>query len=217
MRLDLDLDGPRPTWPGPVDAALEWWAGLTGRARVALRAAGAVVVIAMATGGLVEGRWGPPRPVLVAAVDITAGMPVPPTSVTVAERPRDVLPDDVLTDLGELPDDAVADGHIPAGSTITARAVRGGGVGGGAAPGTAVVPVPAEVLPPLPVGTRVDLAVASHDGGGGIVARDAVLVADDGTWRWLQVERTAVDAVARGVRDATLVAAVLPPPPGAGP
>lgn len=217
MRLPLDLDGPAPAWPAPIDTLMEWWAGLSGRGRAAVRAAAAVLVATAATGGLLEGRWGPPVPVLVAATDVPAGAALTTAEVTVAERPRDLLPPDTLVDLAALPPRAVADGHLPAGAVLTDRAVRGGGVAGTGAPGSAVVPVPAEVLPALPVGARLDLAVAGLDGTSGIVARDAVLVADDGTWRWLQVEREAVDDVARGVRDASLVAAVLPPRPADGP
>lgn len=217
MRLPLDLDGPAPVWPRPLDAALEWWAGLPARGRVALRAAAAMLLVAAATGGLLEGRWGPPTPVLVTTVDVAAGAPLAAADVTVAERPRDLLPPDALRGTDSLPDAAVADGHLPAGTVVTGRVVRSGGPAGAVDPGTAVVPIPAEALPALPVGARLDLAVASLDGTSQVVARDAVLVADDGVWRWLQVDRTAVGAVARGVTDASLVAAVLPPRPAAAP
>ena len=217
MRLPLDLDGPAPAWPAPIDATLEWWAGLPVRGRIAARAAGAVLVALAATGGLLDGRWGPPVHVLVTTTDVAAGAPVGSADVTLAERPRDLLPSDALTEVGALPTGAVADGHLPAGTVVSTRAVRGGGVAGTARPGTAVVPVPAEVMPSLPIGARLDLAVAALDGTSRVVARDAVLVGDDGTWRWLQVDRDSVDAVARGVTDASLVAAVLPPPRVAAP
>jgi hypothetical protein len=127
------------------------------------------------------------------------------------------VPPDALTDPVAVPSDAMADGHLPAGTVLTRRAVSAGGPGGAATPGTAVVPVPADALPPLPIGTRLDLAVAGFDGTSRIVARDAALVADDGTWRWLRIDRDAVGEVARGITDATLVAAVLPPLPAAAP
>lgn len=217
MRLPFRLHGPAPAWPRPLDAALEWWAGLPTRARVALRAAAAVVVAVAVAGGLVQGPWGAPAPVVVTARDVAAGAPLTPGDLEVARRPRGLVPPDALTDPATVPTDAIADGHLPAGTVLTHRAVSAGGPGGAATPGTAVVPVPADALPPLPIGTRLDLAVAGFDGTTRIVARDAALVADDGTWRWLRIERDAVGEVARGITDATLVAAVLPPLPAAAP
>ncbi len=217
MRLPFRLHGPAPVWPRPLDAALEWWAGLPTRARVALRAGAAVVVAVAVSGGLVQGPWGAPVPVVVATRDVAAGAPLGPTDLEVAQRPRGLVPPDAITDQGAVPPDAVADGHLPAGTFLTHRAISAGGPGGAATPGTAVVPVPADTLPPLPIGTRLDLAVAGFDGTTRIVARDAALVADDGTWRWLRIDRDAVGEVARGITDATLVAAVLPPQPADAP
>lgn len=213
MRLPIRLDGPAPAWPRPVDVALEWWAGLPARARAALRAGVAVLVAVAVTGGLVEGPWGPPVPVVVARRDIDAGGPVTAADVELSRRPAGLVPDDALTELGALPAEAITTGHVPAGTVVSLRALSSGGPAGAAGPGTAVVPVPAEALPPLPIGTRLDLAVAGPDGASEVVARDATLVADDGTWRWLRIERSAVGVVARGITDATLVAAVLPPLP----
>lgn len=217
MRLPFRLHGPAPAWPRPLDAALEWWAALPARARVALRAAVAVVVAVAVSGGLVQGPWGAPVPVVVTTRDVAAGARLGPDAVEVARRPQGLVPPDAVTDPAAVPADAIADGHLPAGTVLTHRAVVAGGPGGAATPGTAVVPVPADALPPLPIGTRLDLAVAGFDGTTRIVATGATVVADDGTWRWLRINRTAVGEVARGITDATLVAAVLPPLPAAGP
>lgn len=218
VRLSLPRpDGPAPAWPRPLDHALEWWARLPPRGRVAVRAAGTVLVALAATGGLLQGPWGPPVEVLVAARDVTAGARLGPADVEVAHRPRDLVPPDALTGPDALPPDAVTDGHLPAGTVVTRRAVRGGGPAAAATAGTAVVPVPATSLPSLPVGTRLDLAVGGMGGEPRVVAHDAVLVADDGTSRWIRVERDAVAALARGVSDGSLVVAVLPPPPDAAP
>lgn len=217
MRLPFRLEGPAPAWPRPLDAALEWWAHLPARGRAGLRAAAAVVVAVAVSGGLVEGPWGPPVEVVVARRDVAAGTPVTAGDVALARRPQGLVPHDALTDLDTVPPDAIADGHLPAGSVVTRRAVSGGGPAGAAQPGTAVVAVPAAALPPLPVGTRLDLATAGFDGTSRIVARAATLVADDGTWRWLRIHRDEVGQVAQGVTDATLVAAVLPPPRAGAP
>lgn len=211
MRLPFRLEGPAPAWPRPLDAALEWWARLPARARAVLRAGAAVVVAVAVSGGLVEGPWGPPVGVVVVQRDVAAGAPVTAGDLGLAQRPRGLVPHDALTDLGTVPPDAIADGHLPAGAVVTRRAVSAGGPAGAAQPGTAVVAVPAAALPPLPVGTRLDLATAGFDRTSRIVARAATLVADDGTWRWLRIDRDEVGDVAQGVTDATLVAAVLPP------
>lgn len=213
MRLPFRLDGPAPAWPRPLDAALDWWARLPARARAAVRAGVAVLVTVAVSGGLVEGPWGPAVEVVVARRDVAAGAAVTTGDVELARRPQGLVPDDALTDLRAVPPDAIADGHLRAGAVVTHVAIRGGGPGGAARPGTAVVAVPAAALPPLPVGTRLDLATADFDGTSRIVARDARLVADDGTWRWLRIDRDAVGDVARAITDATLVAAVLPPRP----
>lgn len=209
MRLPFDLDGPAQTWPRPVDAALEWWAALTGRSRALLRAAGVVVVLLAASGGLVDGRWGPPVDVVVAARDVPAGSAVTRTDLAVTQWPRDLVPAQALTSPAALADDAVADGAIAAGTPVTTRNVHHGGAAAAAPAGTALVPVPADLLPVLPVGTTVDLAVAGLDGTARVVAEAATVVAVDGTWQWLRVSRGEVGPLAGGIGDGTLVAAVV--------
>lgn len=209
LRALLDLDGPLPAWPGAFDTVLDLWADLPGRGRVAVRAGAAVVVVVAMTGGLLEGPWGPATSVVVARGDLAPGSSVTTDDLAVADRPARLVPDGALRSTAELPADAVADGLVPAGTVVTTAMVAGTGRVG--PEGTVTVPVPADALPPLPVGTSLDLAVASFDGGAQVVARAAVLVTDDGTWRWLRVQRDDVPAVARGISDGTLVVAVLPP------
>ncbi len=207
VRLPIDLDGPAPVWPRPVDAALEWWATAPTRVRVVARAACAVLLVLAATGGVVDGRWGPPREVLVAARALGPGLPVGPADVRVATRPRDLVPAGALTGPDLLPAHAVANGAVAAGTVLTSEHVVA--TVAVAVAGTAVVPVPAEALPPLPVGTRVDLAAATLDGRARTVARGATVVADDGTWRWLRVERSEASDVAAGVHGGSLAVAIV--------
>ena len=208
MRLPLDLDGPAPVWPRPLDAVLEWWAGLSGRRRALVRAGGLVLVLLTATGGLFDGPWGPPRPVLVAAHDVAPGLQVTAADVRVERRPADLVPAGALTAPAALPDDAVAHGALLAGAVVTDGNVRATDTV--ALPGTAVVPIPADVLPSLPVGTAVDLAAWALDGRTRVVARGATVVADDGTWRWVRVARSDLGDVAAGIGGGALVAAVVP-------
>lgn len=192
-----------------MDAALEWWAALTGRGRALLRSVALGVVLLAATGGLVDGRWGPPVDVVVAVRDVAPGAPVTTVDLTIASWPRDLVPADALTTLAMLPDGAVADGVLVSGTPVTRRNVHGGGAAAAAPAGTALVPVPLDLLPHLPVGTRVDLAVAGFDGTAEVVATSATVVADDGTWQWLRIGRHEIGPVSGGIGDGTLVAAVV--------
>lgn len=190
-----------------MDAVLEWWAAAPTRLRALIRGLGLGLALLAATGSLVDGPWGPPREVLVAAHAVPPGLPVGPQDVRVATRPRDLVPDGAMTSPAMLPPDAVAHGALAAGAVLTVDNVPPAVAV--AVPGTAVVPVPADVLPPLPVGTRLDVAASGLDGQARTVARGATVVADDGTWRWLRVERSEVADVAAGLRGGTLVAAVV--------
>lgn len=218
VRRLLPLDGPLPAWPGVVDRALEAWAACPGRVRVALRAAALVVALAAATGGLVRGPWGPPVAVVVAARTVPAGATLAPADLAASTRPAGLVPAGALADPSLVPPGAVANGLVPAGQVLTDAHLVAAGPVGLAGAGEAVVPVPAELLPPLPVGTRIDLAVGDLAGGATVVASAAVVVADDGMWRWLRVSRSEVAAVAAGLSGGSLTGAVLPPAPrGGGP
>lgn len=207
MRLPIDLDGPAPVWPRPLDAALEWWAGLSGRGRVALRGVALAIGVLAATGGLLQGPWGPPQPVLVAVRDLAPGSTVTADDVRLGRWPRDLVPSGALRSTTDLPDAGVAHGALTAGAVLTTGNVRAPDAV--ALPGTAVVPVPADVLPALPVGTTVDVAATTLDGTARVVARAATVVADDGAWRWLRVERGEVGGLAAGVGNGQLVAAIV--------
>lgn len=211
MSLPRLLAGPLPRLPAPVDHAARVWAGLPGRVRLLARVVGLAAVLVAAAGGLARGPWGPPVPVLVTTRDVAAGTPVLPQATTIASRPAELVPTAALTSVASLPPDALAAVRLPAGTVVTTGLVVAGGPGGLATDGSAVVAVDATLLPPLTIGSRLDLAVPGLDGTTRIAARDVVVVADDGTWRWLRVARDDVEAVAAGISDGRLVAAVLPP------
>lgn len=217
VRLPAGLDGPLPRLPAPVDAAARVWAAASGRVRAVVRLVVVAILLVAASGGLVRGPWGAPTAVLVATRTIAAGASVTAADVSVARRPSALVTDTALTTPSALPTDALAVGTLPAGTVVTTDHVVGGGPSSLATDGTAVVAVDAALLPPLPVGTRVDIAVPGFDGAAEVVARSATVVADDGTWRWLRVDRAEVPALAGGVSEGRLVTAVLPRPPGGAP
>lgn len=217
MRLLDDLTGPAPTWPAPLDAALEWWAAAPARARLVVRCVGAVVGVLAMTGGLVHGRWGAPVDVVVTRGVVPAGAVLTAADLAVAARPADLVPPGALDSPDDLPAGAVAAEHLRAGEVVDGTALRPLGPADGAPQGSAVVPVPADLLPALPIGTTLDVATASPAGDGTVVARGAVVVGDDGMWRWLRVARDDVPELAAGISRSGLVAAVLPPSPDAPP
>lgn len=200
-----------PRLPRPVDALARRWAGSGGRTRLLVRVVAAVLVLSAATGGLVRGPWGPPTTVLVTTSAIAPGAPVTRADVVVGRWPSSLVPADALAGPAALPADAVAAGPLAPGAVVTAT-VLAAGPAGFASDGTAVVAVDAGLLPPLPVGTVVDVAVPAIDGTARIAAREAVVVGDDGTWRWLRVARTDVAGLAAGISAGQLVPAVLPRP-----
>lgn len=210
MRLPIVPPGPLPPLPAPLDAAARVWAATAGRTRLLVRAAVTVTLLLAASGGLVRGPWGTPTPVVVTTRTIAAGEAIAPEDVEVARRPSQLVPHGSLTDLATVPPDARAAGPLPAGSVLSSDQLHAEGPAGLATSGTAVVAFDATMLPAVPVGTRLDVAVPSIDGSAAIAARAAVVVADDGTWRWLRVARADVPAVAAGIADGRLVAAVLP-------
>ncbi len=202
--------GPLPALPAPLDALARGWAAASGRLRLAARTVVAGGLIAAALGGVVRGPWGPPVDVLVTTRPVAAGVDLDPGDVAVERRPAGLVPAGALVDVAALPADALAAGPLPSGAVVTEASLHPDGPGSLATDGTAVVAVDGALLPPLPVGTRLDVAVPGLDGSASVAARDAEVVADDGTWRWLRVGRGEVAALAAGVSEGRLVAAVLP-------
>lgn len=211
------LTGPLPALPAPLDAASRAWSGAGGRVRGLVRLLAAAVVAALLVGRLAHGPFGPPTSVLVVTRPLAAGAPLTADDVAVRTRPADVVPDGAVRSLEALGPDATAAGPLPRGAVVSAAQVTAGGPGALATPGSAVVAVDAAALPPLPVGTRLDVAGPAVDGTMRVAAADAVVVGDDGTWRWLRVDRADVAALADGIRDGRLVPAVLPAAPDAAP
>lgn len=208
-RLRALLQGPAPVWPAGVDAALERFAASGPRVRVALALGALVLLLLAATGGLLRGPHGPPVPVLVTTTAVPAGAPVTAGDVRVERRPQDLLPRGALAP-DALPADGHATGPLPEGGVLAAGQVRSGGPWTAVPDGAAVVPVPLDLLPDLPAGTRLRLVAARADGTSLTVSDAAEVLGGDTTHRWLRVATDDVAGVAGAAATGTLVAGVLP-------
>lgn len=203
--------GPPPRLPELLDRASDRWFGLPPRVRAAVLALGATVVLVLAGAGAARSPWGPPVPVLVAAVDLEAGAPLGPEHVRTARRPARLVPDDALTGLDAVAG-ARAAGMLVAGTVLTARHVAGGdAVTDALAAGRAAYAVERASLPPLRIGQRLDLVAGDLEGRGRTLARDVRVVGvGDGTV-WLDVARDDAPAIAAAaLRDGLQVVLLAP-------
>jgi hypothetical protein len=205
-RLRHRLNGPPFALPDGLDRFAEaWW-----RARPRTRILCGVTVAVLA---------------LLAGVAHAAATPGgPPTSVWVVTR--DLLPGDVLvatdTERRSWPEALVPDGALsrpqgivtatlPRGAVVTDRHLGELGIVASVPPGRVAVAVPADQLPALAAGSRLDLIGPGPDGGGVLLATEAVVVAGDGDTVWLSIDPPAAIGVSAAVASASIAAVVLPP------
>jgi Flp pilus assembly protein CpaB len=197
-----------PSW---LDALSDRWWGLTPRIRASVVVAMVLVVAVAATARVAASPYGPPVPVLVATSDLPTGT-VLDEGVLRAERwPAQLAPDGGRTDPS-----GTLTAPLPAGAVLTGAHVTEDGVGGMVGPGRAAVPLPAELVPELAVGTVVQVITSGPDGGGIVLADRAEVVAADGAALWLATpELAAADVAAAGLRGTVALAVVQDrPTPG---
>lgn len=196
-RAPSALDGPPLALAAWLDRASEAWWRLRPRGRALAIAVTTLALVATATARVVRDPNGPPTPVLVVTRDLPAGHALGAQDVRRRTWPRDLVPPGAT---------ARTEGRLAmplvAGSVLTDAHLDDAGPASGLGPGAVAVPVPAELLPELDVGDRVDVLTAAGDGSGIVVANDAVVTAADTVTVWLAVDRRAaagiVAAVLRG-------------------
>lgn len=148
--------------------------------------------------------WGATEAVVVVEHARQAGDELRPGDVTIAERPRAMVPSGALD---ALPSGAVLRADVVAGEVLVADRLAPAGLTGVAAmlpPGTRAVAIPAEagLRPPLAPGDRVDVLVAlpaeaAGEGPPGFaVATGALVVAVDDAGATVAVPRDAAPRVA---------------------
>lgn len=199
--------------PPVLDRVAERWWALSPRWRATLLVTLAVVALGLVGRGATASPWGPPRPVVVAAVDLPAGHPLSPGDGRRASWPTDLVPTDAIEadELAVMADHRLAV-PVPAGAVLTRR-VLVQGVAGLLHEGESAVAVPVDGLPSVAAGDVVDVVASRTDGGGQRVATGARVLALDGAFLWLGVPGDRVDAVAAAGAAGRLTLAVRPPHP----
>lgn len=176
------------------------------------------VVSTFATASIVDGAgrqraaWGPSTPVAVATRDLAAGTVIGIDDVTVAPRPRTMVPDDATTDaVGRVVSSPIAPGEVVlerrlAGSTGPLALLD---------PGAVAFAVPVDTAtPPVRTGDRVDVFAPVDSSsrtsvGATRIARRAVVLAVDDRRVLLGVDGPSASVVARALLDTAVVLAVV--------
>lgn len=203
-----------PTW---LDALSDRWWGLTPRSRAIAVVVLLACVAAASAVRVVASPYGPPVSVLVAASDLPVGASLGDDTLRSTRWPGELAPAGARTEAS-----GTLTAPLPEGAVLTEAHVTESGLAGAVDVGQIAVPLPAELVPPLEVGTGVRVVASGADGAGVVLADRAEVVAADGTSLWLGVpDVAAADVAAAGLRG-TVALAVLPagatgPPTPRGP
>jgi Flp pilus assembly protein CpaB len=190
-----------PSW---LDRLSDRWWRLSPRARSLVTLALGLAVLAGAGVRAIAAPYGPPTTVLVARDDLAAGTIVDGDTFRPVRWPADLAPDRPVSDAtGTLT------AAVPAGAVLTEAHVTDDGLGGVVGPGRAAVPLPADLVTEVPVGTRVQVVAAGGDGAAVVLADDAEVVTVDAGSVWLAVDdAAAADVAAAGLRGSVALAVV---------
>jgi hypothetical protein len=188
--------------PGPLDAMSDRWWGLAPRTRTWLVLLALAAVLSGAALRTVASPYGVPVPVLVAVTDLPTGTDLDAGMVRAERWPADLVPAGHRVDpRGTLT------APLPTGAVLTDRHVTDAGLAGLVGPGRSAVPLPAELVPDLPIGTEVQVVATGVDGAGAVLADRAEVIAADGASLWVAVpDAAAADVAAAGLRGAIAVA-----------
>lgn len=189
-----------------LDALSDRWWGLTPRTRTVLATCLVAALLSGAALRTAASPYGTPVAVLVAAEDLPAGAELDPSVLQRARWPGELVPEGYRLDAtGTLT------APLPAGAVLTDAHVTDRGLGGLLDATDSAVPLPAELVPPLPVGTVVQVVATGVDGTGTVLADRAEVIAGDGGSLWLAVPHAAAaDVAAAGLRGSVALAVRSP-------
>lgn len=200
------LTGPPVRLPRALDGLAEAWWAATPRARLLIGLLAVLLVLAAGIGHLAATPYGPPTTVLVATRDLSPG-----ERLVAADLRRRTVPAD-LVPMGALDSaDGVLAATLPEGAIATDHHLGDGGWAAGLPAGRAAVAVPAERLPALTPGTRVQLVGTDHDGRGVILGNSAVVLAAELEDIWFAVDADDAVAITAAGAVGALAVVVLPP------
>jgi Flp pilus assembly protein CpaB len=195
--------------PALLDRVSERWWSLTPRARTAIAVVVGLAVLTAGTINLVSSPWGAPVTVLVARHDLAVGRTVAAEDVRRTDWPAQLVPAGALAEVGEVGGTVVA--PVPAGSIVTDLHLGEGGLGGVVPEGRAAVALPADAVPGVLPGARLDLVGADLDTRGTVLASDAVVLAHDSAHVWVVVEHHEAAATAAAALAGAVTAVLVPP------
>lgn len=208
-RLRDRLHGPPPALPALPDRLAERWWGLPPRARLLLTGAVAVAGLAILGATAARSPWGPATTVRLAVRDLPAGHVLTSADLEPRSWPAAVAPAD-----GALVGRRLGTG-VPAGTVVTPGHLGAPGIAAHLPPGRVAVPVDggllADVTPDLAPGQRLDLLGLRTATDGGVLARDAVVLAVDEVRLWVAVRRAEAGPLAAALAHGTVTVALLPP------
>lgn len=201
------LDGPHPTLPRRLDRISERWWAARPRTRVVIATGLLVLLLLAVVTRIVVSPHGPPAVAWVATRDLAVGEELDRSALRRVSWPGPLLPAGSLTEpTGTL----VA--PLPRGAVATDRHLGDLGAIAGVDADRALVPIPLESLPALPIGARVDIVVTDgHELHGRTVARDALVLRDDGSAWWLAVAGAEANDLAGAALQGSLGVVLIPP------
>ncbi len=204
--LPASLAGPSLPLPPALDSLAERWWAAPPRMRLLVGALLVVVVLAAGVGNLAATPYGHPTTVLVAAHDLPPGQRLSPQDLRPRTVPEELVPDGALRSA-----EGVLASALPTGAIATDRHLGDGGWAANLAEDRAAVAVPADRLPGLHPGTRVELVGSDHDGRGVVLGRDAVVLATEADEVWFAVDAQEAVAITAAGQAGALAVVVLPP------
>lgn len=203
-----ELDGPPFALPPVLDRVAERWWRARPRSRLVVGLAVVVLLVVIGLANAAAAPHGPPSVAWVATRDLRVGDVLGPDELRRTTWPADLLPDGVVSEPSGI---LVA--PLPRGAVATDRHVGDGGPATGLPPGTAVVPVPVDAVPPLPSGARLELVAGDGVGGAGqLITGDALVLRTDEAAVWLAVDHEDAAALASAALHGPIGVVVLRSP-----